>query len=304
MKKRTTTILFSLIAPVAGILFFAMPADAQAACAVSSAVFRTTKPGGMSASTFYQEADRPYIYLDIHTSGCIGVSGVELSIEGQGLVGPDLNIDGLDDQPLNVGPATDNDEEFTVVLRAGEENCTPNMDPDCQYRIVIENSNGDDLYYSLDGLMLSYDCEGVTCDDGSDWSGIIDIIPFGNVLAADPYAGNGTTDGNVVVPPTPQQPDDPNGESVINLSLVNPIAGTVDTIPEFFQKVVDLVIKIGIPIVAMAIIYSGFLFVSARGDEGQIGTAKNVLWYAILGALLLFASWLVAEAIKDALLSI
>lgn len=295
MKKRTTTILFSLIAPVAGILFFAMPADAQAACAVSSFAFRTTFPGGAMSDDFFVDGNPPFVYFDFNTSSCNG-QVIEVSLYNTDDVNAD--VDALDNYEVTVGPSTDGQPNFTLVTRAGEENCTQAYSPDCKYGLKVY-INGDTIY-EYPGL-LQYDCDGGCFD--ADWQ-VLDIIPLGNVLSLDPNAGNGSTDGNVVVPPTPQQPDNPNGESIINLNLVNPIAGTVDTIPEFFQKVVDLVIKIGIPIIAMAIIYSGFLFVSARGDEDQISTAKNVLWYAILGGLLLFASWLVAEAIKDALLSI
>ena len=94
------------------------------------------------------------------------------------------------------------------------------------------------------------------------------------------------------------------GPTSIDLQIPNPLAGTVDTVPQFFQKVVDIVIKIGVPIVAIAILYSGFLFVWARGRPTEIGKAKEALLFAVIGGLVLLASCLVAEAIKDALTTI
>lgn len=98
---------------------------------------------------------------------------------------------------------------------------------------------------------------------------------------ADPSAGNG------------QQ------VTVIDINIPNPIS--VGTIPEFIQKVLEFIITIGLPILAMAIIYSGFLFVTANGKEAQITTAKNALLFAVIGGFILLGSWLIAGVIKDAL---
>jgi hypothetical protein len=91
---------------------------------------------------------------------------------------------------------------------------------------------------------------------------------------------------------------------VINLNLVNPIAGTVDSIPQFFQTLISIIIKIAIPFVAIVLVYCGLLFVTARGDAAQIEKARSAFTYAVIGGLVLLASWLIAEAIRDALTSL
>lgn len=92
--------------------------------------------------------------------------------------------------------------------------------------------------------------------------------------------------------------------TVINLNLQNPIANSVNSIPEFFQKVIDIIIKIAIPFTAIVLVYCGLLFVTARGDTAQLEKARNAFTYAVIGGLVLLASWLIAQAIKDALTSL
>lgn len=81
----------------------------------------------------------------------------------------------------------------------------------------------------------------------------------------------------------------------INAGIQNPI--NVDTIPAFIEKVLNIVLVIGVPIVALAIIYSGFLFVKARGNSEEIKKAKSALMYTIIGAFLLLGAWVLATAI-------
>lgn len=59
------------------------------------------------------------------------------------------------------------------------------------------------------------------------------------------------------------------------------------------------VIKIGIPIIALAIIYCGFLFVSARGNSEKLKKAKDALLYTLIGAAVLLGSWAIAQLISD-----
>jgi hypothetical protein len=69
----------------------------------------------------------------------------------------------------------------------------------------------------------------------------------------------------------------------------NPIS--TDNLNDFIKKILEAVIKIGIPLVALAIIYSGFLFVFARGNSEKLKTAKNALLYSVIGAVILLGAW-------------
>ncbi len=80
-------------------------------------------------------------------------------------------------------------------------------------------------------------------------------------------------------------------------TLKNPIG--VDDLSTFVKKILDIVLTIGIPIVALAIIYSGFLFVSARGNSEKLTDAKKSLMYTLIGAAILLGAWILAQAIGD-----
>lgn len=80
--------------------------------------------------------------------------------------------------------------------------------------------------------------------------------------------------------------------------ICNPISG-VGSISELIRSVLVKALQIGIPLVALAIIYSGFLFVFARGNEEKLSTAKSALLYSIIGAAILLGSWAIAELIQN-----
>ena len=82
----------------------------------------------------------------------------------------------------------------------------------------------------------------------------------------------------------------------------NPIS--VNTLNGFLKIILEGVVKIGIPIIAIAIVYSGFLFVSARGNEKQLETAKKSLLYSIIGAAILLGAWAIATLISDTVLGL
>jgi TRAP-type C4-dicarboxylate transport system permease small subunit len=88
-----------------------------------------------------------------------------------------------------------------------------------------------------------------------------------------------------------------SGTLHLDFSISNPISG-VNTLPEFIQKLLDIVMTVGIPIVAIFIIYAGFLFVKARGNEKDLQTAKDALLYALIGGAILLGAYVIAQAIQ------
>ena len=81
------------------------------------------------------------------------------------------------------------------------------------------------------------------------------------------------------------------------LQLKNPInAGSFAQVVQAFAQ---LLTKIGIPIAAVFIIWSGFLFVSARGNEDQLKKAKSTFYYTMIGTALLVGAYAIATAIVN-----
>lgn len=84
--------------------------------------------------------------------------------------------------------------------------------------------------------------------------------------------------------------------------LKNPIQSK--TLQEFVRSILEGVIKIGVPLVALAVIYSGFLFVSAIGNPGKIEEAKSALMNTLIGAALLLGAWAIAELVVETVKSL
>ncbi|MFA6274163.1 MAG: TrbC/VirB2 family protein [Candidatus Paceibacterota bacterium] len=85
-------------------------------------------------------------------------------------------------------------------------------------------------------------------------------------------------------------------------TIENPIS--VNNVNSFIKTILIGVLKIGMPIVALAIIYCGFLFVQARGKPKEIETAKRALVYTLIGAALLLGAWAIAQLISDTVLAL
>ena len=83
----------------------------------------------------------------------------------------------------------------------------------------------------------------------------------------------------------------------------NPIPN-ITSLPQLIKTILEGVLKIGIPVIALAIIYSGFLFVQARGNPGEIEKAKNSLVYTLIGAAILLGAWAIAQLISETVLSL
>ncbi len=82
--------------------------------------------------------------------------------------------------------------------------------------------------------------------------------------------------------------------------ILNPLAGNgINTIQDFIRIALQGAIRIGFPIIALAVIYCGFLFVSAQGNPGEIEKAKSALLYTLIGAALLLGAWAIAQFISE-----
>jgi hypothetical protein len=83
-----------------------------------------------------------------------------------------------------------------------------------------------------------------------------------------------------------------------------PITPNIHSLPEFIMTVLKIVVQIGIPVAAFFIIWSGFLFVTAQGNESQLTKAKSAFVWAVVGTGVLLGAWLLATAIQGTIAQI
>lgn len=72
----------------------------------------------------------------------------------------------------------------------------------------------------------------------------------------------------------------------------------IPTLYDFIKAVLTIVVKVGIPVATVFIIWSGFLFLTAQGDETKLTKAKHSFVWACVGTAVLLGAWVLATAIK------
>ncbi len=70
------------------------------------------------------------------------------------------------------------------------------------------------------------------------------------------------------------------------------------TIEDFIQGVLQAFVYIALPVVAFFVVYSGFKFLTAQGNETKLKQAKDNFMYVIIGASLALGAWALALLIK------
>ncbi len=80
-------------------------------------------------------------------------------------------------------------------------------------------------------------------------------------------------------------------------AITNPLGGSVNTINALITKILEIVIQIGLPVIALSIVYTGFLFIKARGNEGELTKAKETLLWTVIGAGVILGAFVIQKAI-------
>lgn len=110
--------------------------------------------------------------------------------------------------------------------------------------------------------------------------------PQGGLYTGDPQGGLTTT-----------EEEDTSSEAAEFVKLKNPLAGTVDSIPELIREILDIIVLIGVPIVAIMIIVSGLRLVLAQGKPEELSKARQGLLWTIVGAAIVLGAYAISEAI-------
>ncbi len=79
--------------------------------------------------------------------------------------------------------------------------------------------------------------------------------------------------------------------------LCNPIAA--QSITQLINSILRVLIQIGLPVAAVFIIYAGFLYVTARGNEEQIKKAHKAFLWAAVGAAILVGAGAISRVITN-----
>jgi hypothetical protein len=95
--------------------------------------------------------------------------------------------------------------------------------------------------------------------------------------------------GGAVAPPSGHTPTPNQFNSPIGFSSFR----------EIIVAIVNVVVRVGSILVLLAIIYAGFLFVTAQGSEDKIKTAKKTFTYVIIGSIILLGAQQLANVVAN-----
>lgn len=71
------------------------------------------------------------------------------------------------------------------------------------------------------------------------------------------------------------------------------------TIPDLIKVIVNkILIPIGGVVAVVMIIWAGFLYVTAGGNDSQIKKAREALLWGVIGAAILLGAWVITNAIQ------
>ena len=91
-------------------------------------------------------------------------------------------------------------------------------------------------------------------------------------------------------------------QNTVEVKLKNPLKSELNTIPKIINAILDgIVIPIAVPIFVLAIIWTGILFVIARGKPDDIKNAKTALKWTLIGGAVILGAKLISSAIAGTL---
>ena len=73
--------------------------------------------------------------------------------------------------------------------------------------------------------------------------------------------------------------------------------------PALINKILQATLVIAVPVIVLFIIYSGFLFVTARGDTTQLQQARTNFLWVVIGSVVLLGASAIAAIIANTLKS-
>ena len=130
------------------------------------------------------------------------------------------------------------------------------------------------------------------CDNG--WEEIYtDIGVFSHCA---PPAGGATTN-------TGGATTNPGGTTRV-MSLINPIKCSPaaeqkgECLIEFLLAIISVLLLFALPIIIFFIMYAGFQFVTAAGNESKVSAAKSTLLWAVIGGVIILGSKLIITVIQ------
>lgn len=86
--------------------------------------------------------------------------------------------------------------------------------------------------------------------------------------------------------------------------LMNPLGGTC-SLTALIDAVLSFIVKdVGPVVITLMLVYCGFLFVAAQGNEEKLGQARTALMWTVIGAIILLGAVTIEAVISNTVSSL
>ena len=90
------------------------------------------------------------------------------------------------------------------------------------------------------------------------------------------------------------------GGSVGGPQLTNYLSEPFKTsVPCLIQGILEIIVNIGSVILVVFIVWTGLMFVMARGNEAKLTSAKEALFYTLIGAAIVLGAFVISKAVEQ-----
>lgn len=81
------------------------------------------------------------------------------------------------------------------------------------------------------------------------------------------------------------------------VTLSNPAPGAGATLQDFVYLLIDIIQWVALPVLALCIIYAGFILVSAGGNDEQVTKGKLWILWTLVGVAIVLGSRVIADIV-------
>ena len=136
-------------------------------------------------------------------------------------------------------------------------------------------------------------------------------VPSASAFASIDQDAGGTDIDNSTQTPAPttiapqtQTPPASTGNTDSTITLINPLKGVDcsngngNCLVAFLTNILKFVIQIGTIVVVLMVVFVGYKFVAARGNDAKLIEARQMLLWTVVGALILLGAQAIALTIQ------
>jgi hypothetical protein len=76
----------------------------------------------------------------------------------------------------------------------------------------------------------------------------------------------------------------------VKTDVETPLDTDITDIPTLIKVILKTILNLAIPIIVLAIVYVGFLFIKAQGNDSELSKAKQALVFVLIGTAVVIAA--------------